>query len=206
MLIGARCGLGAALVLSLALGAPASRAQDPTPPESAPQAARPWTDPPVRGSTNPVERAPAGRAAEAAAEKSAARAEAPRRIRAARRANRRTVTAEARPRPRVARREARRARVATLHPTRVRPLAVPRFGPYAVTPLPGRYATPYPGAYPVGRVAPPVYGYTLSDDRARRIEAAQRAGYIVVHSRSVQFPDGRTLRTYRPYEEPDEED
>jgi hypothetical protein len=206
MLIGARCGLAAALVLSLALGAPSSRAQDPTSPDSAPQAARPWTDPPVRGGTNPVERAPAGRPTEAAAEKPAARAEISRRTRTARRANRRTVAAEARPRPRVVRREARRASVATLHPTRVRTFAAPRSGPYAATALPGRYATPYPGTFPVGRVAPPVYGYTLADGRARRIEAAQRAGYIVVHGRSVQFPDGRTLRTYRPYEEPDEEE
>lgn len=217
MLIGARSGLGAVLVLGLALGIPASRAQDSNPSDPTSQAARPWTDPPVRGSTNPA--APAPDRPSAAAEMPVARPETAPRSRSARRTSRRTVTAEARPRSRAVRRQenrqanrqasrrpSRRVAVSTLHPTRTRAYAAPRSGAYAATALPGRYATPYPGAYPAGVLARPVYGYTLADDRARRIEAAQRAGYIVVHSRSVQFPDGRSLRTYRPYEAPDEDD
>ncbi|KAB1070150.1 hypothetical protein [Methylobacterium planeticum] len=216
MLIGARSGLGAVLVLGLALGIPASRAQDSNPSNSTPQAARPWTDPPVRGSTNPAAPAPDR---PSAAETPVVRAETAPRSRGARRTSRRTVTAEARPRSRAVRRQenrqasrqasrqpSRRVTMSTLHPTRARASAAPRSGAYAATALPGRYAAPYPGAYPAGIFARPVYGYTLADDRARRIEAAQRAGYIVVHSRSVQFPDGRSLRTYRPYEAPDEEE
>ena len=39
-------------------------------------------------------------------------------------------------------------------------------------------------------------GYT--DERLDRLSSAQAAGYLVVRRRTVQFPDGRTLRVYRP--------
>lgn len=43
------------------------------------------------------------------------------------------------------------------------------------------------------------------DERSRRIQAAQDAGFLVVRSHSIEFPDGRRLRVYRPYDnEPDE--
>ena len=44
------------------------------------------------------------------------------------------------------------------------------------------------------------------DDAADRIRAARAAGYIVMHARSVRFPDGRSLRTYSPIGEEREED
>ncbi|WP_375463454.1 hypothetical protein [uncultured Methylobacterium sp.] len=57
----------------------------------------------------------------------------------------------------------------------------------------------------IGRAVRPTYeerigGFYDGDEGARRIAAAQAAGYLVIRSRSVQFPDGRVLRTYRPYE------
>lgn len=70
-------------------------------------------------------------------------------------------------------------------------------------------AQPYPyGPLPVGRVVGPTDGernpiFEEGDDRTRRIAAAQAAGYLVVRARSVQFPDGRTVRSYRPYDEDD---
>ncbi|WP_331294053.1 hypothetical protein [Methylobacterium radiotolerans] len=47
------------------------------------------------------------------------------------------------------------------------------------------------------------YGYApgYTDDRLDRLSSAQAAGYVVVHRRTVQFPDGRTLRVYRPDDE-----
>lgn len=70
-------------------------------------------------------------------------------------------------------------------------------------------APPYPYApLPVGRVAGPVDGernpiFSGGDDRMRRIAAAQAAGYLVVRARSVQYPDGRMMRSYRAYEDDD---
>lgn len=53
---------------------------------------------------------------------------------------------------------------------------------------------------PVGRVG----GFV--DDRAERIRRAQDAGYLVVRSRNIEFPDGRSLRAYRPYEDDGEDE
>ncbi|WP_336487928.1 hypothetical protein [Methylobacterium nigriterrae] len=207
MPIGARRGLGAALLLGLALGAPPSWAEDPAPP------ARAWTDPPVRGSAaSPAAQPLPPKAAEAASEKPAERAEAakPPAARQARRSSRQKAAAVSASRA-VRRHAERRIAVAALHPTRpprarARSSASSRTSPYATFVVRERYATPYGAPYPVGQIGAPVYGYTLADDRLRRIEAAQRAGYIVVRARSVQFPDGRSLRTYRPLEEGDDDE
>ncbi|WP_236960324.1 hypothetical protein [Methylobacterium durans] len=70
--------------------------------------------------------------------------------------------------------------------------------PYAATPA--RYPYAVAGPVPAGYG----YGYTVPDERLRRIREAQTAGYIVLRQRSVVFPDGRSLRTYRPYEGDDD--
>ena len=44
------------------------------------------------------------------------------------------------------------------------------------------------------------------DERSRRIREAEEAGFLVVRSRTVEFPDGRRMRTYTPYEETDDFD
>ena len=64
----------------------------------------------------------------------------------------------------------------------------------AIAPPPEAYARYR--AYGYG----PGYGYTpgYTDERLDRLSSAQAAGYLVVRRRTVQFPDGRTLRVYRP--------
>ncbi|MDR7035899.1 hypothetical protein J2X36_000635 [Methylobacterium sp. BE186] len=195
---GARCSLGAALLLGLAGILPVRAEEAASPP------ARPWTDPPARGSAatpapapqaeNPIKAAepsapsrPAGRAAVAQRKAGPSRAA----LRVGAPAHRPVRTARLRERTPVVR---------VLHPTRapVRVARAPRFAPYAATPV--RY--PYAASGPV----PAVYGYTVADERLRRIREAQSAGYIVLRQRSVVFPDGRSLRTYRPYEVEDDEE
>ncbi|KQP92231.1 hypothetical protein [Methylobacterium sp. Leaf117] len=171
--------------------------------ESAPQSGRTWTDPPARGTaearSDPVAVAPeTGRRAEAAP----APARATRPVRSvARTPKRPRVYAEGR--VEVARRSTvvsrrRAARVAT-------PVAPRKFAARPVVrPLP-------PGFVRNGDISGYGYGdgsraeatgaFVDGDDRARRIRQAQEAGYLVVRSRSVEFPDGRRLRTYRPIED-----
>ncbi|MCJ2035010.1 hypothetical protein [Methylobacterium sp. J-068] len=74
-------------------------------------------------------------------------------------------------------------RVVTMHPSVYAPPPAPRYG-YVVEAAPGRSV--------------------MIDDRASRIRRAQEAGYLVIRSRSVEFPDGRRLRTYQPYDEADD--
>ncbi|MHB2207380.1 hypothetical protein [Methylobacterium sp. CM6257] len=49
----------------------------------------------------------------------------------------------------------------------------------------------------------PGYGFTpgYTDERLDRLSSAEAAGYLVVRGRTVQYPDGRTLRVYRPGDE-----
>jgi hypothetical protein len=47
----------------------------------------------------------------------------------------------------------------------------------------------------------PGYGPGYADERLDRLSSAEAAGYLVVRRRTVQFPDGRTLRYYRPDDE-----
>ncbi|MGT2479962.1 hypothetical protein ACU4GR_16300 [Methylobacterium oryzae CBMB20] len=44
----------------------------------------------------------------------------------------------------------------------------------------------------------PAYAPGYVDERLDRLSSAEAAGYLVVRRRTVQFPDGRTLRVYRP--------
>jgi hypothetical protein len=46
----------------------------------------------------------------------------------------------------------------------------------------------------------PGYGAGYADERLDRLSSAAAAGYVVVRRRTVVFPDGRTLRVYRPDE------
>lgn len=162
-------------------------------PASAEMSGRTWTDPPPReaadaksGSkpeTPKASDAPLRSTAAAAtprpAKVSAARAPA-RRVAARPAAPRRPVLAAA------PRRHAPTIRTVTMRPA-APALPAPRYG-YVVEASPDR-----PGTFVGGRM--------FEEDRALRIRRAQEAGYIVVRSRSVEFPDGRRLRTYRPLDE-----
>ena len=55
------------------------------------------------------------------------------------------------------------------------------------------------GYRPSGYAQGYVPGY--ADEAMERLKAAEAAGYLVVRRRSVEFPDGRSLRTYRPLED-----
>lgn len=55
----------------------------------------------------------------------------------------------------------------------------------------------------VRRYAYPVYSYagyppSYEDERLDRLSSAVGSGYLVVHGRSVEYPDGRVIRFYRP--------
>ena len=55
------------------------------------------------------------------------------------------------------------------------------------------------------------FGFTLKPehdiDRTLALtRQAEAAGFLVVRQRSVEFPDGRRLRTYSPYETDDEDE
>ena len=187
--------LGLVPALALAQTAPAPRA---------------WTDPPAREAAPTAEAPrPAEKTARASDVKAApAPRAAVRPIRAAR-------TASAHPAP--------RAKV-TAHPTAARRLAATsprlrgpdrdpavrvvtmRAAPYAGPPVRYGYVVEAAPARPMthgnmthGNMT---YGSMAYEDmRAARIRRAEEAGYIVVRSRSVEFPDGRRLRTYRPLDE-----
>ena len=58
---------------------------------------------------------------------------------------------------------------------------------------------PLPDGYPRYRAYN--YGPGYADERLERLRAAEAAGYLVVRRRSVEFPDGRSLRVYRPDDE-----
>lgn len=162
-------------------------------------APRAWTDPPAR------EAAPTAEAPKPA--------ETPR-----------AATVKAAPAPRTAARPVRAARTAsvhpaprakvTAHPTAARRVAAAsprlrgaghdpavrvvtmRAAPYAGPPVRYGYVVEAAPARPMS------YGsMSYEDMRAARIRRAEEAGYIVVRSRSVEFPDGRRLRTYRPLDE-----
>lgn len=198
--------LAAALLVGLSLDA-AALAQD------AGQPARTWTDPPARGAAATPVAKPAAEEAKAKAKAPAAAssrsAENVKPVRAAGRSGRhvsrqarrvsRTPVAAARPRPH------RRTLVVTaVHPTRHGSVRRMEASGYRLA------RTSAPAAVydlPVGTVetgAP--FTAAPFDDRADRIRAARAAGYIVMHARSVRFPDGRSLRTYSPIGEEREED
>lgn len=184
-----RCG-PAAILLSLGLGLPPAFAQSTT-------ADRPWTDPPAK--TVPSSKtAPSSPPSQAATTQSAPSKQA---VSVDRQAARTRVAAKPRqPRLAESRVETGRRRMVAERPRLAQPLAV---RPSATRPVPARMTRRpvYAQRLPVGRFE----GFEM-DERSRRIREAEEAGFLVVRSRTVEFPDGRRMRTYTPYEEPDDFD
>ena len=186
---GARTPL-AALIMSLALAAPAAWAE----PGST------WTDPPARKPapvTSPAEaRTPAPPSASTpAASTTAAKAPvAARKAVAARSAPQRMATHRAAPAPESAplRVAAHRARVAAAPARIARPHRMVTIAP--PPPPQSRY-----WSYGYG----PGYGSGYADDRLERLRAAEAAGYMVVRRRTVEYPDGRSRGVAGPDAEGD---
>ncbi|KQU19141.1 hypothetical protein ASG63_08380 [Methylobacterium sp. Leaf94] len=194
--------------LALMLGFLPVLAHAQTPPSSA--SGRTWTDPPPRGTDEakaPLAKVPLAKAPLAKSSQTKApvtKPEAPEQAAAA--------PAEARRPTHAAVRTPKSARGNTQARVRVaRPAASPSRRPAVRTvaraqdrqdPAVRRVTTRPPVMrYSYGVVPESTGPFGYEDDRARRIRQAQEAGYLVVRSRSVEFPDGRRLRTYRPYEE-----
>lgn len=183
-----RVGLATGLIL--ALGLHAALAQT----EPSKIAERPWTDPPARS-------APPAASPEAkpqAATSHAARSE-----------NTKSENTKS----------ARPARAVATAPQRVRRSAR---APSPAAPSPAMSQRPRLAEM---RARPrlaerPVYTYRRAsteiqpvgrggfgmDERSRRIRAAEEAGFLVVRSRTIEFPDGRRIQTYSPYEPEDTDD
>lgn len=186
--------------LALVLGLLPALAHAQTPPSSA--SGRTWTDPPPRGTAESASPVPTPAATPEAPKPSAAPAETRRSTHAAVRTPKSVRETRARGNTEA------RVRVA-------RPAASPSRRPAVRTvarvqehrdPVVRRVTTRPPVIRYSYGVAPESTGpFVYEDDRARRIRQAQEAGYLVVRSRSVEFPDGRRLRTYRPYEEESED-
>ncbi|MCJ2053312.1 hypothetical protein [Methylobacterium sp. J-070] len=177
---GARTRL-AALILLLGVGGASAE----------PAAGTTWTDPPTHkpaAETAPARReTPAAPAPTATATPAAA---------APARAARRTVAARRPPERRITRSAAQPVRRVAAAPRRPRFVAArPRriYTPQVVAVVP-------PAGPPEGDARYRAYGYGpgYADERLERLSSAEAAGYLVVRRRTVQFPDGRTLRFYRP--------
>ncbi|MCJ2056728.1 hypothetical protein MKL09_09190 [Methylobacterium sp. J-048] len=174
---GARTSL-AALILSLALGATGARAEQ----------ASGWTDPPARKPAPAASPAEAQKAVPPPASSPAAAAPARKAV-AARPVQKRVATHRPAPEAKRVATTAHRPRVAAAPVRTVRPHRM-----VAVAPPP-----PPPDAYPRYRAYN--YGPGYADERLERLRAAEAAGYLVVRRRTVEFPDGRSLRVYRPDDE-----
>ncbi|MGU3361019.1 hypothetical protein ACLBWX_11850 [Methylobacterium sp. M6A4_1b] len=181
---------------ALVIGLLPTLALSETPQSSA--SGRTWTDPPARGAAE-VKPAPAAEAPGRAAAP-ATPAEVKRPTQAAARAPK-SVRRNTEARVRVTQRTASAPRHPAIRAVARTPAAPDR----AVRRLarrPAAYAARPPVIrYSYGAAPAPTGTFVYEDDRARRIRQAQEAGYLVVRSRSIEFPDGRRLRTYRPYEE-----
>jgi len=176
---GARTSL-AALILSLALGATSVRAEQ----------ASGWTDPPARNPAPAASPAEAQKAAPPPASTPAAAAPARKAV-AARPIQKRIATHRTGPEARRAATTVHRPRIAA-SPTRT--ARAHRMVAVAPPPPP-----PPLDSYPRYRAYN--YGPGYADERLERLRAAEAAGYLVVRRRSVEFPDGRSLRVYRPDDE-----
>lgn len=159
--------------------------------EAGPGAASTWTDPPARP---PESSKPAPQAAERSTPAAASAAQTARKSRTA---SRREAAA-------VRRQAARQIRTPVIHH------AAPRHMPTA-RPVP-RYAGPVYGyGYAYGRPVPAWRAYpryteagfppSYEDQRLDRLSTAVGSGYLVMHRRTVEYPDGRVIRYYRPYDE-----
>ncbi|MGH1573123.1 hypothetical protein ACRAWG_23695 [Methylobacterium sp. P31] len=189
---GARTSLAALILLLGAGGASAEPAQGTT-----------WKDPPAHKPA--AEKAPAAdRTVAAPAQTASTPAAASQTTRPAS-AHRKAVAARRAPVRQAARKAAPPAKrvAATAHRSRIaaattRTARSPHFVAVAPPPPP---ADGYPRyrSYGYG----PGYGFTpgYTDERLDRLSSAEAAGYLVVRGRTVQYPDGRTLRVYRPGDE-----
>jgi hypothetical protein len=172
--------LSAALVLSAALGIGSAMAQADRPASGD----RTWTDPPARNT--PAASAPAP---------TPDKAEAPQK-RAETRETRRAAPVAVRKDVRPARAKVAERRRAT-EPRTIRRIAQ---APRERAPVTVRYH------YAPDALAAGTGSGFHEEERLRRIRQAEAAGFLVVRSRSVEFPDGRRLRTYIPYEGDDEDE
>lgn len=163
-----------------------------------------WVDPPVRGAASPPS-AEAPKAATDNAQQMAKPPETPN-----------SRAAEAKRAPHAAGLRRARIREAATHSrsrTTARSSAVQvRLGRFGRAPRQRVALRPRPYAYRAERwgnasLAPlPPYGhrrdgwgYLTSDGRAERIDRARAAGYLVMHSRSVAYPDGTLVRSLTPF-------
>ncbi len=198
--------------LALVLGVLPALAQAQTPPSSA--SGRTWTDPPPRGTaeTEPATtkspsikssamKSPAtdsaaipGVSKEAAAAPAEARRPTHAAVRTPKSARAKNARGNTQARVQVARPAAAPARRPAVR-------TVARAGDHQDPAIRRMTMRPPVVRYSYGVVPDAGGPFAYEDDRARRIRQAQEAGYLVVRSRSVEFPDGRRLRTYRPYEE-----
>ncbi|MCJ2062323.1 hypothetical protein MKK63_06355 [Methylobacterium sp. J-088] len=200
---GARTSLAALILLIGVGGATAEPAAGTTwtdPPTHKPAAEAPASDrkapAPAAAPTASTPAAVAAEARPAPAQRKMAARHAPAQTTAARHAPARTTATRSAP----ARIAARRASPERLEASvsRARTAAAPPraiVGPRVVAlvpPPPEGYARYRPYGYGPG------YGPGYADERLDRLHSAAAAGYLVVRRRTVQFPDGRTLRVYRP--------
>ncbi|MHC2106130.1 hypothetical protein [Methylobacterium sp.] len=181
---GARTSL-AALVLALALGATGARAEP----------ASGWTDPPARKVAPAASPAEAQKADPPPASTPAAAAPARKAV-AARPTQKRVATR--RPAPE-AKRVATTRGATTAHRSRVAAAAARPMRPHRMVAVAPPPPPPLPDGYPRYRAYN--YGPGYADERLERLRAAEAAGYMVVRRRTVEFPDGRSLRVYRPDDE-----
>ncbi|GJD95635.1 hypothetical protein [Methylobacterium iners] len=179
--------LSAALVLSAALGLGSATAQADRPATGG----RSWTDPPARSTPAASDPAPNPDKAEAPQKRVEDTRETKRAAAVATRKDARPARAKVAERrratePRMSRRVAQAPRE--------------REAPRGRAPVTVRYH------YAPAAVAMGADSGFHEDERLRRIRQAEAAGFLVVRSRSVEFPDGRRLRTYVPYEGEDEDE
>lgn len=108
--------------------------------------------------------------------------------------------AVSRPARMATRRTPPKARIATRTPPRHRHIAVTRHPA-----VPSRMASVRPPfvaqAYPAHRAVD--YPLDYEDARLERLSSAVHSGYLVMRRRTVEYPDGRVIRIYRPVEEGD---
>ncbi len=108
--------------------------------------------------------------------------------------------AVSRPKRVATRRTPPKARIATRSPPRHRHVAVSRRPS-----VPSRMASIRPPfvaqAYPAYRAVD--YPQDYEDARLERLSSAVHSGYLVMRRRTVEYPDGRVIRIYRPAEDGD---
>lgn len=183
MTFGVRSSLVALALLSTAGVALAAGEQGPGKPST-------WSDPPPRNGESAKPAAPAPKVAMPAAASAAQQATRPHRkvaSRPVRSAARHTQRRVARAAP---------ARPASPGVVTRRPAPMIAMGP--ARPMgyghPFGYGRPYP-AYSAAAF-PPDY----EDERLDRLSTAVRSGYLVMRRSTVEYPDGRMIRVYRPIE------